>query len=275
LLSSGCALFYQSYSPTCLFYIQLKNSENGIAHYAIEGYNIGYVKNNKIESLNKFDLNIGEKFKLIPYENEYILVSWINDPALHLNFKYDNDINGTTKCIYDKDMKKILRLENNVKYVTGSGNDLTVFFKDRTYAIMSLQQLIDSNAKPDISFKLPYLDSDDQINPYPIHSCVTGDKVVLCYNSADIFGFYILDRLTGDLIENKSFDFKGFPLINFFITSGDTLYWVDYSGEIYKMNLKTFEYRRIVYSDGIGIAVIDNKIFAIRKGRLIKELKDY
>jgi hypothetical protein len=252
-----------------ILYLQPENSDTGVVLHKRYGYFPAVIENLNVKGQKeKIRIDSARDLKIIQIGNDYIWVACEQYPDGRKVIEtgddtYDDDTKAVH--IYNKSMKKILTMQDNVRSLSGAGDDLLVFVKFiYNYAIVSLEQLIESGGKVDKIFKLPEGAS--------IPACATKDKIIF---RGDDFNMLICDRSSGNLI--KTIKFEKYQDVPFhFILSGKTLYWIDDLGcSVFEMNLETLDYRRITDKPRSGLAVIGNEVILMHKRRLIRPLKGY
>ncbi|MDR2697106.1 MAG: hypothetical protein LBB40_01360, partial [Holophagales bacterium] len=97
--------------------------------------------------------------------------------------------------------------------------------------------------------------------------CITKENIIYAMD----YTIYVHNKKTGELIKVVELDFV---IPDIFILSNETLYWLGSGGNgVYEMNLHTFEHKAITYKPQSGIAIMNNEIILMHKGRLKKTLK--
>ena len=215
------------------FYIQPENYYVGIAanfsgYYS--DYYVASLKNNEIriiDNIKELDLYKSTKlwdqhFDLFPvetkdkdfhskyniWEPDVRLIPIGYDYIWSIKEKYPDAPRGKSTDLgedyykalhlYDKDMKKILTMQDDVSDLFGAGEDLVVYFKfSDDYAVVSLKQLIDSGGKVDKALKLPVPRHKIFSPPFAFE-----DKVFFDYDNM----LHVHSKSSGGLI--KSVDFK-------------------------------------------------------------------
>jgi hypothetical protein len=283
-LTLVCNIACVSTKKTYIFYIQSKDSGTGVALYGHFAYHAAVIENDKIKSLEKrpeaWSGYISDKVRqiveeaalevrsaeIIPirrdnYINDYIWVIYEKHPGGKLIETSLGRDEHKAVHIFDSNMKKILTMQDDVQKLHQAGGDLVVTFKFREdIAVVSLKQLTDSGGRIDKTKTIKLS------NPWCWSYCITQENIIGTSHGT----MYVFDKQNGELI--KVIELIDYPL--FFILSNETLYWLAFDGRgVYEMNLYTFEYKLITDKEQSGIAIMNNEIILMHKGRLKKTLK--
>jgi hypothetical protein len=274
----------------------------GVAYHGLGYRDIVINKNGKIKSKgrvsDKMALEDGMSLSLIPIGNEYVWVVY-ESYLPHRPYKSGYIVGRLqTVHIYDKNYKKIMTLPDNVRALYGTGENLIVkimYANPQKYLITSLRELIESGTKIDEKIIIP-----EERNSSKHDLFVTKGLIFSSSNSMDthnrmfeeshqsnhtlfvtkdlVFSSYdginIYNRSSGDLIKTINSKHLNYP--EYFVEADKILYLVGSQGYgISAINLETLEYRKIMDGDHeCGIAVINNEIILMHKGRLVGSAKE-